>query len=192
MVDGLIAWSRGSRFGLFGVAVLVGVGAIGFRYLIYGFTWLATGQDQFVMAQAVRQLALHGRDGLAVGSVDGHSVQGWLTNQSVMCAVAHQLRAAEPQIAAGRRAAEWADAAAGTSAHDPNSQLPGYQMWSGPSRRTPMPSATRSANSTGHWGTCRSRSCTTGGCWTQTRRCGSARGTGSASWSRTMVREPVG
>ncbi|HEY4458212.1 MAG TPA: chloride channel protein, partial [Pseudonocardiaceae bacterium] len=46
-----IAWLRGSRFGLFAIALLVGLGAgfgaIGFRYLIYGFTWLATGQNQF-------------------------------------------------------------------------------------------------------------------------------------------------
>ncbi|HEY2697467.1 MAG TPA: chloride channel protein, partial [Pseudonocardiaceae bacterium] len=80
------------------------------------------------LAQAVRQLALYGRDGLPVGSVDGRSVRGWLTNQSVMRAVAHQLTAAEPQIAAGQRAAEWADPEAGTSGHDLNSQLPGYHI----------------------------------------------------------------
>jgi len=44
-------WLRGSRAGLFVIAVLVGVGsglgAVVFRYLIYFFTWLATGQAQF-------------------------------------------------------------------------------------------------------------------------------------------------
>ena len=44
-------WLRESRAGLFPVAVLVGVGAglgaVVFRYLIYFFTWLATGHDQF-------------------------------------------------------------------------------------------------------------------------------------------------
>ncbi|HUB42881.1 MAG TPA: chloride channel protein [Streptosporangiaceae bacterium] len=44
-------WLRDSRAGLFPVAVLVGVGsglgAVVFRYLIYFFTWLATGHDQF-------------------------------------------------------------------------------------------------------------------------------------------------
>ena len=44
-------WLRGSQFGLFFVALVVGVGAgfgaIAFRYLIYGATWLATGQQQF-------------------------------------------------------------------------------------------------------------------------------------------------
>ncbi len=44
-------WLRASRAGLFVIAVLVGVGAglgaVAFRYLIYFFTWLATGHVQF-------------------------------------------------------------------------------------------------------------------------------------------------
>jgi CIC family chloride channel protein len=44
-------WLRGSRGGLAAIALLVGVGsglgAVGFRYLIYFFTWLATGHYQF-------------------------------------------------------------------------------------------------------------------------------------------------
>ena len=44
-------WARGNRSGLFAVAVVVGVGAglgaVAFRYLIYFFTWLATGHGQF-------------------------------------------------------------------------------------------------------------------------------------------------
>ena len=44
-------WLRESRAGLFVIAVLVGIGsglgAVIFRYLIYFFTWLATGRDQF-------------------------------------------------------------------------------------------------------------------------------------------------
>ena len=47
-------WLRGSRAGLFVVAVLVGagsgLGAVAFRYLIYFFTWLATGHVQFGQA----------------------------------------------------------------------------------------------------------------------------------------------
>jgi chloride channel protein, CIC family len=42
---------RGSRAGLFAIAVVVGagsgLGAVAFRYLIYFFTWLATGHGQF-------------------------------------------------------------------------------------------------------------------------------------------------
>ena len=44
-------WLRGSRGGLFGVALVVGagsgLGAVGFRYLVYFFTWVATGHVQF-------------------------------------------------------------------------------------------------------------------------------------------------
>ena len=44
-------WLRGTRGGLFAVALAVGagagLGAIVFRYLIYFFTWLATGHAQF-------------------------------------------------------------------------------------------------------------------------------------------------
>jgi chloride channel protein, CIC family len=44
-------WARGSRGGLFVIAVLVGagsgLGAVAFRYLVYFFTWLATGHVQF-------------------------------------------------------------------------------------------------------------------------------------------------
>ncbi len=45
------AWLRAGRGGLFLLALLIGVGAglgaVGFRYLIYSFTWLATGHDEF-------------------------------------------------------------------------------------------------------------------------------------------------
>ena len=44
-------WLRGSRLGLVVMALVVGagagVGAVGFRWLIFAFTWLATGHEQF-------------------------------------------------------------------------------------------------------------------------------------------------
>ena len=44
-------WLRGSRSGLLAIALVVGagsgLGAVAFRYLIYFFTWLATGHVQF-------------------------------------------------------------------------------------------------------------------------------------------------
>ena len=44
-------WLRAGRGGLFLLALLIGaasgLGAMAFRYLIYFFTWLATGQDEF-------------------------------------------------------------------------------------------------------------------------------------------------
>jgi chloride channel protein, CIC family len=50
-VGRLAGWLRANRLGLFCIAIVVGVGAgvgaVAFRYLIYGFTWLATGHDSF-------------------------------------------------------------------------------------------------------------------------------------------------
>jgi CIC family chloride channel protein len=44
-------WLRATRLGLTVLAVVVGtgagLGAVGFRWLIFGFTWLATGHEQF-------------------------------------------------------------------------------------------------------------------------------------------------
>ncbi len=46
-----VAWLRAGRGGLFLLALLVGagsgLGAVAFRYLIYFFTWLATGHSEF-------------------------------------------------------------------------------------------------------------------------------------------------
>jgi CIC family chloride channel protein len=80
------------------------------------------------LAQALRQLVLYGRDGLPVIDTDARRVQGWLTNQNVLRAVAAYLAAAEPDIAASHRAAEWADRQAETAEHDPRTQLAGYRI----------------------------------------------------------------
>jgi chloride channel protein, CIC family len=58
------------------------------------------------LTQAVRQLELYGRDGLPVISDDGQHLQGWLTSQNVLQAVARhisaaQAGAAQPPPAAG-------------------------------------------------------------------------------------------
>jgi len=54
-------WLRVSRLGLVAVALFVGalagLGAVGFRWLIFGFTWLATGYEQF--GQQGRVASLH-------------------------------------------------------------------------------------------------------------------------------------
>ncbi len=48
---GISTWFRGSRLGLAAMALVVGIGAgfgaVGFRYLIFEFTWLATGYQEF-------------------------------------------------------------------------------------------------------------------------------------------------
>ena len=58
------------------------------------------------LTQAVRQLELYGRDGLPVIADDGQHLQGWITTQNVLQAVARHVRTAEagtaqPQPAAG-------------------------------------------------------------------------------------------
>jgi chloride channel protein, CIC family len=50
-MSSVTGWLRGGRGGLFLLALLVGagagLGAVAFRYLVYFFTWLATGHVQF-------------------------------------------------------------------------------------------------------------------------------------------------
>ena len=57
----ITGWLNGSRFGLAGVALVVGagagLGAVVFRWLIYAVTWLATGHEQF--GQQGRALSPH-------------------------------------------------------------------------------------------------------------------------------------
>ncbi|MGH3825951.1 MAG: chloride channel protein [Pseudonocardiaceae bacterium] len=77
------------------------------------------------LSQALRQLVLYGRDGLPVISTDGQHLQGWLTNQNVLRTVASRIAAAESDIAAGHRAAQWA----GPHADDAeNTLLAGYRI----------------------------------------------------------------
>ncbi|HEX4401624.1 MAG TPA: chloride channel protein [Galbitalea sp.] len=51
LTDGIAGGLRGSRYGLFALALVIGVasglGAVAFRYLIAFFTWLATGKSEF-------------------------------------------------------------------------------------------------------------------------------------------------
>jgi chloride channel protein, CIC family len=54
MMGRAVAWLRAGRGGMFLLALLVGagsgLGAVAFRYLIYFFTWLATGHSEFGQA----------------------------------------------------------------------------------------------------------------------------------------------
>ena len=51
------------------------------------------------LAQALRQLEIYGRDGLPVLSNDGQRMVGWVTNTSVLGAVAHEIRSAQEETA---------------------------------------------------------------------------------------------
>jgi CIC family chloride channel protein len=80
------------------------------------------------LEQSLRQLVLYGRDGLPVMSTDGQHLQGWLTNQHLLRAIAAQIAAAGPGIEAGHRSAEWAAPHPDGTDHDPRTQLEGYQV----------------------------------------------------------------
>jgi chloride channel protein, CIC family len=78
------------------------------------------------LAQTLRQLDAYGRDGLPVLSGDGQQVQGWITNDSVLRAVAREIGSSPPQ--ASRPAAHAAGARPEGSAADPPTPLPRYQV----------------------------------------------------------------
>jgi chloride channel protein, CIC family len=77
------------------------------------------------LIQTLRQLQAHGRDGLPVLSADGRQVQGWVTNASVLRAVAARVGGSPARTArpAGRGARPGPDTAA-----QPPAPLPGYQV----------------------------------------------------------------
>jgi chloride channel protein, CIC family len=75
------------------------------------------------LALTLRQLAAYGRDGLPVLSADGREVRGWITNASVLQAVASQIGTSPPS-ATGRPAGH----GSGTTDGQPPDPLPGYQV----------------------------------------------------------------
>jgi CIC family chloride channel protein len=60
------------------------------------------------LGQALRQLEVYGRDGLPVISGDGWHIEGWVTNTSVLQALARQLSTAQAETARAQLAADWA------------------------------------------------------------------------------------
>jgi chloride channel protein, CIC family len=76
------------------------------------------------IADALRQLARYGRDGLPVLSADGQDLQGWITSQNLLQAVARRLSASRATPAQAQLAASSASPAAGRAP----SPLPGYQI----------------------------------------------------------------
>jgi CIC family chloride channel protein len=111
------SWLRGSRAGLLVIALVVGagsgLGAVAFRYLIYFFTWLATGHVQFGQQGRVpsSHLPWLGPEFLVVIPVIGGLVYGPLIYRyarearghgvpEVMIAVADEGGRIRPQVAA--------------------------------------------------------------------------------------------
>jgi chloride channel protein, CIC family len=81
------------------------------------------------LAQTMRQLNAYGRDGLPVLSADGTQVEGWITNGSVLQAVAREI-GTSPQRAAGL-VSNGSAPRNGTGHPDaqPPTPLPGYQVF---------------------------------------------------------------
>jgi len=75
------------------------------------------------LARALRQLELYGRDGLPVISADRQRLQGWITCQDVLHAVAQHISAAQEKLAADS-ARPGAQAWPG----EPPAPLPGYPI----------------------------------------------------------------
>ena len=80
------------------------------------------------LAQALRQLLVYGRDGLPVLSADGRQVQGWITNNRVLQAIARQIHTSQAQATQAQLAADWALPDPEIALREPPTPLPGYQM----------------------------------------------------------------
>ena len=79
------------------------------------------------LSQALRQLELYGRDGLPVISADGQQLQGWITSQNVLQAVARHMHAA-PAAAQAPRATALAVPGPQAAPGQPPAPLAGYQI----------------------------------------------------------------
>jgi CIC family chloride channel protein len=80
------------------------------------------------LAQALRQLVIYGRDGLPVLSDDNQTVQGWVTNNRVLQAIAQRISTSQTQVTQGQLAAEWALPDPEAALREPPTPLRGYQI----------------------------------------------------------------
>jgi CIC family chloride channel protein len=80
------------------------------------------------LTQALRQLELYGRDGLPVLSADGQHLQGWITSQNVLQAVARRLHTARPATAQAQPADGLALPGPQGAVQEAPTPLRGYQI----------------------------------------------------------------
>ena len=80
------------------------------------------------VTQALRQLEVYGHDGLPVLSPDGQQIQGWVTNATVLRAVAHQIDAPGQQAPGAQPAAGGPRADPQPALREPPAPLPGYRL----------------------------------------------------------------
>ena len=78
-----------------------------------------------VLAQALRQIALYGRNGLPVLAPDGQHLEGWVTRQDVLAALSERVSSAPGEAERGTLATEISTD--GARAHRPSSPLSGYE-----------------------------------------------------------------
>jgi len=89
-------------------------------------TWQGEAQAVYAgesLAQTLPQLAAYGRDGLPVLSADGRQVRGWISNTSVLQAVASEIGTQPPPAADSH-----ADVRSPEADGEPPNPLPGYQV----------------------------------------------------------------
>jgi chloride channel protein, CIC family len=79
-----------------------------------------------VLAQALRQLALYGRNGLPVVARDGEHLEGWVSRQDVLSALAARVSAIADEAEEGAMATE--HSSDGVKAHVPSSPVSGYEV----------------------------------------------------------------
>jgi CIC family chloride channel protein len=80
------------------------------------------------LGQALRQLEVYGRDGLPVLSPDGQRVEGWVTDASVLHALARQITGSQADTIQAQAAADWEHHDAEAMLQHPPAPLPGYQV----------------------------------------------------------------
>ena len=80
------------------------------------------------LSQVLRQLELYGRDGLPVVSVDGRHLQGWITSQNVLQAVARHMHATPGATAQAQPAPEPVLPGPPAAPREPPTPLHGYQI----------------------------------------------------------------
>jgi chloride channel protein, CIC family len=80
------------------------------------------------LGQALRQLAVYGRDGLPVISPDSRELEGWATSEGVLHALAHRVAGTAAETAHGPAAADGEHDDARAAPEQPPAPLPGYHV----------------------------------------------------------------
>ena len=80
------------------------------------------------LGPALRQLAVYGRDGLPVVSADERQLEGWVTSEGVLRALAHRVAGTAEEAADAQAAADGEPDDAQAMLEHPSVPLPGYYI----------------------------------------------------------------